>query len=419
MPSLNVYRLLLCLLAVLLLLPSLVVGQQVNVTVRYAIVEGNRTGSKFSIILNGSPLKVLRPAPEIINDVLDVGNNYLLVFEKPGYAKKTISVNTANLPASATKGTLNLTLSVRLFAEGQQAGEPSLIKYVYDEKASGFVQERQRDPVTYTQSAEARKSAEELLTLITQQEEKDRQFKQHFVKEDALEGRKSDFSQKEDELSEEEQREIEEKKAETIRRVEAARAARVAELEEQRKAALTDNERREQERLTKKQEEQRKQIAALKEKEEERKVLDRELQEKARTEAEARRAEEERRMGEAAARQAEEERRRNEAAAAAELERKKQEARERFEREQRNKPAAPKATKEERPMSVEEAGSILSRTEEIIQEDKRVIRQITIKRERQTFVYRQVKHEWGGVFYFRNDQDMTKADFDLETRLEK
>jgi hypothetical protein len=393
------------------------VGQQVNLTVRYGIVEGDRTGSKFTIVLNGSPLKMLRPAPEIINDVLDVGNNYLLVFEKPGYVKKTISVNTGNISVSA-KGSLNLTLSARIFKEGKQGSEPTFIKYVYDEKANGFVQERERDPVTYNQTAESRKSAEELLNLITKQEEKEKQYKGHAVKEDALEGRKSDFSQQDD-INDEESRELEERKAETVRRAEEARAARVAQIEEQRKAAMGDTERKEQERLTKQQEEQRRQIAALKEKEEERKMLDRELQEKARTEAEARRAEEDRRMAEAAVRQADEERRQQEAAAKAELEQRKREARERFEREQRGQPAVPKTVKEERPMSVEEAGSILSRTEEIIQEDKRVIRQITIRRERQTFVYRQVKHEWGGVFYFRNDQDMTKTDFDLETRLEK
>lgn len=400
------------------MLPSVVFGQQVNLTVRCGIVEGNRTGSKFTIVLNGSPLKVLRPAPEIINDALDLGNNYLLVFEKPGYAKKTISVNTGNIPASASKGTLNLTLSVKLFPEGQQGKEPSFIKYVYDEKASGFVQERQRDPVTYSQSNEARKSAEELLSLITQQEEKERQYKQHFVKEDALEGRKSDFSQQE-EIDYEKAREQQERRDETLRRAEQARAARVAQIGEQRTVAMSDRERNEQDRLTKKQEEQRKQIAVLKEKEEERKVLDRELQEKTRAEAEARRAEEERSVAQATANQAEEARKQKEAAEAADLERKKKEARERFEREQRSQPTIAKIFKEERPISVEEAGNIISRTEEIIQEDKRVVRQITIKRERHTFVYRQVKHDWGGVFYFRNDQDMTKADFDLETRLEK
>lgn len=116
---------------------------------------------------------------------------------------------------------------------------------------------------------------------------------------------------------------------------------------------------------------------------------------------------------------AEEERRRQEAAAKADLERRKREAREKFEREQSKAAARPSQATEERPMTIEEAGSIVSRSEEIIQEDGRVIRQITIKRERHTFVYRQVKHDWGGIYYFKNDIDITKNDFELETALEK
>jgi hypothetical protein len=34
-------------------------------------------------------------------------------------------------------------------------------------------------------------------------------------------------------------------------------------------------------------------------------------------------------------------------------------------------------------------------------------------------VYRMVKHDWGGVFYFKNEVDITKNDFELETALKK
>ncbi|MCF8257077.1 MAG: hypothetical protein K9J06_05965 [Flavobacteriales bacterium] len=394
-------------------------SQQLSITVRYGISDGVRTGSKFTLNLNGSPLKMLRPAPEIINEKLDFGNMYVLVFEKPGHVTKSIAINTAKVPTDVQKGGLNLTLSVSLSTEGKPDDPDTFIKYTYDAASNGFIKERSGPEVTYGQTAEARKSAEELYNLITKQEEKELQYKQHFVKEDALEGRKGEFSQKKEEQDDEVQRAKEEQKAETIRRADEARAARVAQIEEQRKQSMSESERKETENLKKREEQQRKQIAEIQAKEAVRKEEDKKLQEQNRIEAEARRAEEDRRLKDAAAKQAEEARRKQEAAAKADLEKRKREAREKFQQEQGGQTAKPASAAEERPMTIQEAGKIVSRTEEIIKEDKRVIRQITIKRERQTFVYRQVKYDWGGIYYFKNDMDITKNDFELETTLEK
>lgn len=395
-------------------MPVHVAAQQVSLTVRFTFDDVARTGSKFTIILNGAPLKFLRPSPEIINEQLNFGNQYLLEFEKPGFAKRTIVLNTANVPKEVQQSGLNLTLSVRLDAG---SGTIPPITYAYDAAAKGFVEQKKAD-VIYQQGGESRKSAEELLNLITKEEERERQYKQHFVKEDALEGRKGEFSEKE-ELTEEEKTAEEARKEEILRKTEEQRAARIAQIEEQRKQMLSENERQKEESLTKREEQQRKQIAELKAKEEERKVYEKKMEEQARSEAEVRKAEEDRRLKDAAAKQAEEERRRQEAAAKADLEKRKREAREKFQGEQGSQAAKPAQSVEDRPMTIQEAGNIVSRTEEIIQEDKRVIRQITIKRERHTFVYRQVKHEWGGVFYFKNDIDITKNDFEMETALEK
>jgi hypothetical protein len=362
---------------------------------------------------------VLRPAPEIISEKLDFGNQYVLVFEKPGFITRTIALNTAKVPIDVQKGGLNLTLSVALSNEGKAGDPDTYLKYVYDTASKGFVKEKTTPDVDYQQSRESRKSAEELLDLITQEEQKERQYKQHFVKEDALEGRKAEFSQKQEEKDETARKVEEEKKAETLRRAEAARAARVAELEQLRQQTLAESTKKEMETAKKREEQQRKQLAEIEEKQAERREEDRKIQELARTEAEAKRAEEERRLKEATARQQEEERRRKEAEAKAELEKRKREAREKFQQEQSTQTAKPSQATEERPMTIQEAGNIVSRTEEIIQEDKRLIRQITIKRERHTFVYRQVKYDWGGVYFFKNDMDITKKDFDMETALQK
>lgn len=408
-------RTILCLVSLHLLMLAHVEAQQLSLTVRFTFDDAARTGSKFTIVLNGAPLKYLRPSPEIINEQLNFGNQYLLEFEKPGFTKKTIVLNTGNVPKQAQEGGLNLTLSVRL-----ESGVGSIppLTYAYDGAAQGFVIQKKED-VVYQQGGESRKSAEELLNLITKEEEKERQYQKHFVKEDALEGRKGEFSQKEEEKTEEEKAEEEEKKAAIIRKAEEQRAARIAQIEEQRRQMMSEEEKQTAERISKREEQQRKQIADLKAKEEERKVYEKKKEEQARSEAEARKAEEDRRLKEAAAKQAEEERRRQEAAAKADLDKRKREAREKFQKEQGNQAAKPAQANEERPMTIEEAGNIVSRSEEIIQEDKRIIRQITIRRERQTFVYRQVKHDWGGVFYFKNDTDITKNDFEMETALEE
>jgi ATP-dependent 26S proteasome regulatory subunit len=118
---------------------------------------------------------------------------------------------------------------------------------------------------------------------------------------------------------------------------------------------------------------------------------------------------------EAEAARAEEERRRKDAEAKVELEKRKKEAQQKFQQEQRTSTPAPSKVAEEKPMTIAEAGNIVSRFEEIIQEEKRVIKQITIKRERHTFVYRKVKYDWGGVYFFKNDMDITKLDFDNES----
>ena len=70
---------------------------------------------------------------------------------------------------------------------------------------------------------------------------------------------------------------------------------------------------------------------------------------------------------------------------------------------------------ERKSLSIKDAGSVVSRAEEIIEEENRIITQITVVRERMQYVYKKVAYNWGGVYYFRDDDSITNAVFKLET----
>ena len=380
-------------------------GQQISLTMNFGIADGNHSEAKISISRNGSPWKLVRPAKPSNSEVLDFANNYLITFEKVGYAIQKVAINTGGITKEQQAGGMNLTISVTL---EKGVADQTPITYAYDAGVKGF---KRISTVAISNSAsseseqDARKRAEATFDLITKEEEKEKQFQKHFNKEDELEGRKSEFSKKKEEPKTEEQKLAEEaKKAAIIKAAEDARQIQLTKMEEERKKAIGETAEREKAEQMKRQEEQQKQIATIKAAEVERKAQE------VKTAALAREAE---------AARAEEERRRQEATAKADLEKRKREAQQKFKQEQQNVVAAPKVEAEQKPMTIEEAGNIVSRTEEIIQEEKRIIKQITIKRERHTFVYRMVKYDWGGVFYFKNEMDMTKLDFDSETSLKQ
>ena len=78
--------------------------------------------------------------------------------------------------------------------------------------------------------------------------------------------------------------------------------------------------------------------------------------------------------------------------------------------------ALAKLEEEKRALSVpHEEKSEDSRTEEVIRELNKVIRQITIVKDGISTVYKEIRHSWGGVFYFKDEASITKADFDLES----
>jgi hypothetical protein len=70
---------------------------------------------------------------------------------------------------------------------------------------------------------------------------------------------------------------------------------------------------------------------------------------------------------------------------------------------------------ERKSLSIKDAGNVVSRTEEVIEEVNRTITQVTVSRERMTYVYKKVAYNWGGVYYFRDDDSITNGVFKLET----
>jgi hypothetical protein len=375
-------------------------AQQMSLSINFGISNGTHTESKLAIARNGSPWKLVRPAKPVNSEVLEFGNNYLLTFEKSGYISKQISINTGNIPKEVQASGLTLTVSAEIKPENSGVNEPNLVKYKYDAAAKGFIQEKVA-PVSAPSPDESRKRAEATFDLITKEEEKEQQYSKHFVKEDALEGRKGEGSTKKEVVLTEEQKQKEEaRKAAAIKAADEARIAQLAKIEEQRKTLQLKEIEDSRAKGIQREEELREQAAAQKVVEAERKEKDAKAAVLAR-EAEAARAEEERK--------------RKDAEAKIELEKRKKEAQQKFQQEQRTSTPAASKVAEEKPMTIAEAGNIVSRFEEIIQEEKRVIKQITIKRERHTFVYRKVKYDWGGVYYFKNDMDITKLDFDSES----
>jgi hypothetical protein len=66
-------------------------------------------------------------------------------------------------------------------------------------------------------------------------------------------------------------------------------------------------------------------------------------------------------------------------------------------------------------MTVKSAGAVVNRTEEIIKEANRTITQVKMQREHMTYTYKKVVYNWGGIYYFRDDTDITKFVFESES----
>lgn len=439
-------------------------AQDVTVEIKFSVNKGKFDQSKIIISKDGANVKTIDPAKSRATEKLAFGHDYMLTFEKPGYITKRIAISTKNVPKDVQQDDLDFDFAVEIFQQYEGVNtvvfNQPVAKYFYDAKEDGFAYD-----TDYTKSIRSAMVAFEK-EYAKQEEQQQTTQKQATATADE-ENRKAAAAK----AAEEQRKAAEAKAAEEKRKAEEAQQQAALREEEQKKAAASKAEDDARQAAQKKadddkraadrqREEEERRAQALKAEEDARKALDakgaeeqrpaRSKQEEEARKAAAMRAEEEARQAgmrseeddrkRAAAAKAEEEARRSMQAKADEDARKAQAAKSAEEQrlaqtkakedeEKRRRAAAmasgadvpmsknnPKGQSDQKLMAPKDAGSIVSRTEDKFREDRKEITQITIQREFQTYVYRMVKHDWGGVYYFKNDINITKFDFDTESK---
>ncbi len=198
----------------------------------------------------------------------------------------------------------------------------------------------------------------------------------------------------------------------------AERARKKAELEAEMKQSKLEaaEEAKRREQLEKEEIERRQKEADLRRAEEERMAAEQAAETEKRQIAETAKAEADARK-QASENAAFEEDRKKKAKAAFEAQQRAQaQAESVSEAQKRDRSEAMAKMEEERKsLSIKDAGDVVSRTEEVIEEVNRTITQVTVSRERMTYVYKKVAYNWGGVYYFRDDDSITNGVFKLET----
>jgi len=462
-----------------LLSAQMALAQQVAVNIRFDVNKGKHTESIVKITRDGTNIKTIDPGRSRITESLDFGHDYILTFEKPGYITKRIAISTKGVPKDVQDDELDFDFVVEIFQQYEGINtvvfNQPVARYFYDAKEDGFAydtdytksiraalstfeeeykeQEKVQQNTSVNASAkaeeekrkeaEARAAEEQRVAAEARAAEEKRSMQQKAEQERiamaekaAEEARKAEEARLAEESrqarlrAEEDAKQAAMKAAEDARKAlearqeEDARLAKVRSEEEARNALRAKQEEEAGQARMREEEESRK-VAGLKAAEEQRLAKQALQAEEARNKAEAARAEDERKRTTLA--KAEEERRTSDAERAAaeqrkrqeqaitDEERRKREARERAEREQKANANAAKIIAEQKPMSVADAGSIVSRTENTFREGTKEITEVTINRERQSFVYRMVRHDWGGLYYFKNDNSITKRDYDAES----
>ncbi|MGB0917912.1 MAG: hypothetical protein ACPGU4_10000 [Flavobacteriales bacterium] len=320
----------------------------------------------------------------------------------------------------------------RKLAEAQAAEEERL-RLEEEARLATEAREKQEAELAQQQALEEQQQKE----ALAKQEEETRQAK---VKEE-------DDQRKALEAKAEEEKRLAQAKAEEEKRAAAAKAEeeakKQADLAVAQEAKLAEEARLEEEERARKkaelEEEMRLEELNAANEAKRREQLEKEEMERRQREADARRAEEERlaikeaaeaekRRLESEAKAAEEKRRYEIEQAAFEEDRKKK-AKAAFDEEQkriakakavseaqkREREAAVAKMEAEKNMTVKDAGAVVSRTEEIIKEANRTITQVTMQREHMAYIYKKVVYNWGGVYYFRDDTDITKFVFESES----
>jgi hypothetical protein len=197
---------------------------------------------------------------------------------------------------------------------------------------------------------------------------------------------------------------------------EARAAARMKAGEDERKAAAAKAEEEARRSSALKAEEEAKASAEKQRTEEEaQRALALQMEEEARKKAARLKAEEEARQL-ADADIAAEDQRKREALAKAEEERRQQIARDKamLAKAQSATPPA-KVEVEAKPAAPTGPGAVLSKDRRTYREGKKEVTEVTVTYERATHLYKKVQHDWGGVYFFVNENSITKREFDNRT----
>jgi hypothetical protein len=452
---------------VCLLFPLASIAQDVTVEIKFSVNKGKYDQSKIIIAKDGAVVKTIDPAKSRATEKLAFGHDYMLTFEKPGYITKRIAITTKNVPKEVQQDDLDFDFAVEIFQQYEGVNtvvfNQPVAKYFYDAKEDGFAydtdytksirsamvafekeyakQEQQQKTdkqdananadeeqrkaaqakaaeeqrkAAEAKAAEEQRKAEELQRQAALKEDEQRKAAALKAEEDArlAAQKKADDDRREaDRLRQEEERRAQQLKAEEDARrtmeakgAEEDRILRMKQEEEARKAATLRAEEEARNAGMRAEEDERKRAAAAKADEDARRAMQAKADEEARK-AQSAKAAEDQRLAQMKAKEDEEKRRRAAAMASG-----------------ADAPIAknnPKGQSDQKPMAPKDAGSIVSRTEDKFREDRKEITQVTIQREFQTYVYRMVKHDWGGVYYFKNDISITKFDFDTESNAKK
>jgi hypothetical protein len=464
----------------ILLFATAAMAQTVGVNIKFDVNKGKHNDSKVTIVRDGKEVKAITPAKARLTEVLDYGSDYILTFEKPGYITKRIAINTRNVPMESQDDDLGFDFAVEVFQQYDGLNtvvfNQPVARYYYDLKEDAFTYDTDytksiRAALTafekeYTEQektqgekgTEAKAKAEEEARRQAEARAAEEQRKVEEARAKAAEEKRIAEQKAEEkrqqQLAEEARSkavaEESKRKAEAERQEQEARAAREREEQERRAAEARMAEEQQRELSARMAEEQRaatmrageeaRAAAAMKAEEEARAAARMKAEEDerkasaARAEEEARRAfaarsEDEARVKAAREKAEEEARRRTEADLAAD-EQRKREALAKAEEERRQQIARQKAAlaqpqavtppakveNDVKPAAPAGPGAVLSKDRRTYREGTKEITEVTVIHERATFLYKKVQHDWGGVYFFVNENSITKLEFDSRTR---
>lgn len=75
-----------------------------------------------------------------------------------------------------------------------------------------------------------------------------------------------------------------------------------------------------------------------------------------------------------------------------------------------------KVENELKPAAPTGLGAVISKERRTYREGTKEVTEVTVNHERATLHYKKVQHDWGGVYYFVNENSITKPEFDLRTK---